>query len=321
MLGQRSTIAQRAERRLQVLLGLLCALPVAALAIGLRTGARRRRRRDGGTKVRLPTWLPIIRRRDLLALTLLGLAAGVAFTFAWRDIDEGVRYAGVPVPALSDGFAAPAVQDWLKASVEPGTARDEWLAYAHSEAVAASQGGRAEGALPPSRFADVLAQPPPLGQELATLVGRVDRPVTGPSASVWLVPFASPIRAAVLSLLLLLGGCAVGARLPRIADILSRLMPGGSASLGFGTSLVAALGTTGALIALGARVGLADALIPANPSYLPLALSASPPVLFARGLGVDLIAAALILEALGVLRDLRQSRAARPPVAQNQMAA
>jgi hypothetical protein len=239
-----------------VVVGLLAAVPLLVLVVGLRSRDLRRRLRDRLGDAAGPAWLPAIRPVDVAALllpvavALLLVAYVVPYTATMTDVF--LNASGVS----DDGVGDPRLVGWLEAR-PAGPARDETLAWARAEHVAALQGEVANVRVPDeATLAAALEPSMPFADRLeladTSIVSLLeDTPLEVLADQ----PGASPMRRwlvhiAWVSVVLVLG-IAIAAAWPRAARWMAVALPGTAAPLGLLSGVMLGMFLAAILVVLG----------------------------------------------------------------------
>lgn len=240
------------ERILPTIGGMAVVAPLVALVVGLRRGARKQ---DGTGRI---VWDVCAALSPLVATLCL---------IAWANarLEVVARRSLSPVALFDDGAASPDVARFVEARLSPGSERDTLQRWIADEARAVTAGGRFEGPAPDDATMVAAFERADVRKALRDAISKAD------AGGARLLGFQHTVLAAVLAFVL---GHVIGQRTPRAAIAASRVVPGGTESLG----LIGALLGGAFLGALFAFAGVDRAL---SPAALPH---------FARFFGLESIA-------------------------------
>ncbi|MBI2396093.1 MAG: hypothetical protein HYV09_41400 [Deltaproteobacteria bacterium] len=240
------------DRILPTIAGMAVVAPLVALVVGLRRGARKQ---DGTRRI---VWDLCAALAPLLAT--LGL-------IAWSNarLETVARRSLAPVALFDDGAASPDAGRFLDARLAPGPERDALQRWIGDESRAIVAGGRFEGPAPDDATMRAAFERPDVRKALRDAIAKAD------AGGARLLGFQHTLLAAVLAFVI---GHVVGQRTPRASVAASRVVPGGTESLG----LIGALLGGAFLGALFAFAGVDRALSPASMPH------------FARFFGLETIA-------------------------------
>jgi hypothetical protein len=212
-----------------LVLGMLMAVPLAALLLGFRLGANKQRLRG------------LLAGLVLVGAPLFG-AAGLAGLAA-----EGLDWT---IPFVDESFDAPSVTTYLERQ-PPSAARDTVLAYARAEADATRRGTRFDGPMPDdATISEALA--PSYGwsewidgandlfsstRRIALVFSQMTRE-EGPASVSIFWDWDTLLDYVVVLLLPLLLGLGIGRFAPKVATALSWAIPGGHPSFSVASGLI-----------------------------------------------------------------------------------
>lgn len=216
----------------------IAALFLLVLIIGVRGGVERVRSADFGSKGAAPSWLPVVRGRDLVVPCAAFVVVLVVPFYIGMHLEAVDTMSSAPAPMAQDGLAAPHGIAWLEdlAESEP---RDRLLERARAELEALEEGEALPEKEPvihlvydaiyadakQEQFEKLATARAPNIYEITRTFGS-DGSVSSSSSHKHALLLAFGLLLVVLFVLIV--GSMVGARVPDLAKKVLRYVPGGA---------------------------------------------------------------------------------------------